>query len=77
MLIEHGRAFTQKKGRPRHLANAPLEISDGWRAALESLDAAMLRERFSDVLDKRQIDSLATRRDELLAEKAAKDRRNN
>ncbi|MCP4299704.1 MAG: hypothetical protein GY783_03900, partial [Gammaproteobacteria bacterium] len=50
-----------------HLAGVSLEISDGWRQALVELTDATLRENFSDLLDKRRLNALAARRDELLA----------
>ena len=67
MLIEHELAFASKKGRPRHLQDAPVEISDGWRHALAGLTDKVLAENFSDVLDKRRLKALRTRRNELLA----------
>jgi hypothetical protein len=74
MLIEHDRAFGTKKGRPRHLANVPLEFGDGWRAALVSLSDAMLDENLSDVLSSKQRRALARRRDEILAQQEAANR---
>ena len=68
ILIEHGRAFKSSKGRPRHLASAPIDVSEGWREALTALDDAVLTEHFADVLDKRRLSALGTRRDQLLAE---------
>ena len=67
MLIEHDRAFAPEDGRPRHLANVPLEFSDGWRAALESLTDDVLAAELDDVLGSRRIRALAKRRDEILA----------
>jgi len=67
MLSEHDRAFAAKKGRPRHLKAAPLDVSDGWKRALMELTDAVLQENFSDVLDKRRLKALISRRDELLA----------
>jgi hypothetical protein len=67
MLTEHDRAFSSKKGRPRHLAGVSLEMSVGWQQALSELTDERLDERFSDVLDKRRLKGLRTRRDELLA----------
>ena len=75
MLIEHGRAFSTSKGRPRHLVNVPLEFTDGWEAALEALDDDVIAANLSDVLSKRRLQSLSARRDEILAQKAAADRR--
>ncbi len=67
ILTEHDRAFSSKKGRPRHLAGVSLELSAGWQRALEELTDERLDERFSDVLDKRRLKGLRARRDELLA----------
>ncbi|MCP4301380.1 MAG: hypothetical protein GY783_12400, partial [Gammaproteobacteria bacterium] len=67
MLSEHELAFGTKNGRPKHLAGVSLEISDGWRQALVELTDATLKENFSDLLDKRRLNALAARRDELLA----------
>jgi hypothetical protein len=68
MLIEHERAFKAAKGRPAHLKNAPVNISDGWREALAELSDETLASQFSDVLDKRRLSALASRRDQLLTE---------
>ena len=68
MLTEHDRAFSTRKGRPRHLKTAPIEVSRGWREALSALTDEVLTNELADVLDKRRIRALAARRDELLAE---------
>ncbi|MBT8083454.1 MAG: metallophosphoesterase [Gammaproteobacteria bacterium] len=67
MLVEHNRAFSTRKGRPRHLEGAPIEFTDGWRDALSALGDDVLREQLGDVLNERRIRALAERRDELLA----------
>ncbi len=67
MLSEHGGAFANKKGRPPHLKNAPIDITAGWEKALLELTDAVLAENFGDVLDKRRLRALAARRDYLLA----------
>ena len=67
ILVEHERAFKSAKGRPPHLRNAPLNVSDGWRAALSELSDDVLAAQLSDVLDARRLKSLAARRDQLLA----------
>ncbi|MBT8111746.1 MAG: metallophosphoesterase [Gammaproteobacteria bacterium] len=67
MLVEHELSFANKKGRPRHLIDVSLEISDGWRLALAALTDEVLAENFSDVLDKRRLKALAARRNELIA----------
>lgn len=71
MLSEHDRAFSTKKGRPRHLKSAPVEVSQGWTAALSGLTDEVLAESLDDVLDKRRIKALAARRDQLLADAGA------
>jgi len=68
ILIEHERAFKNARGRPAHLKRAPVEVTDGWRAALAELSDEVLAAQFSDVLDKRRLTALATRRDQLLTE---------
>jgi hypothetical protein len=68
MLILHDRAFSARKGRPRHLESAPVEVTDGWRAALAELTDEALQAELGDVLDKKRLRALATRRDELLAQ---------
>lgn len=67
MLSEHDRAFSTRKGRPQHLKNVALPVTQGWKNALTSLSNEVLEETFSDVLDKRRIRALAARRDEILA----------
>ena len=66
ILSEHERAFANKKGRPGHLKKANVEVSVGWKNALSELTDDVLKENFSDVLDKRRMKALASRRDELL-----------
>lgn len=68
ILVEHERAFKNSKGRPRHLANVPIGISDGWRTALAELTDDVLAAQFADVLDSRRLKSLGARRDQLLAD---------
>jgi hypothetical protein len=67
ILSEHDRTFSNKKGRPAHLKNAPIPVSPGWKSALTELSDELLEETFSDVLDKRRLRALRARRDELLA----------
>ena len=68
ILVEHERAFKGVKGRPPHLKSAPVNVSAGWREALTELTDAVLAEHFADVLDKRRLKALGTRRDQLLAD---------
>jgi len=67
LLVRHDRTFAARKGRPRHLQNVALALTDGWQVALAKLDDNVLEETFRGVLDKRRIKALAQRRDELLA----------
>lgn len=67
ILSEHDRAFSSKKGRPAHLQNAPIAIHQGWKDALAELSDEVLAENLSDVLDKRRLKALQSRRDEILA----------
>lgn len=67
ILGEHDRAFDSRKGRPRHLVNAPLVVTPGWKAALSMLTDDVIEKNLGDVLDKRRLRALAIRRDELLA----------
>ena len=68
ILVEHERAFKNARGRPPHLASVSLKVSEGWREALTELNDTVLAEHFADVLDKRRLKALGTRRDQLLAE---------
>ena len=67
ILSEHDRTFSTRKGRPAHLKKAPISVSPGWVNALTELSDEVLQESFSDVLDKRRLRALQSRRDELLA----------
>lgn len=66
ILTDNDNSFGTRSGRPRYLENAPLDINSSWRAALTALDDDTLEKTFSDVLDKRRINALAKRRDQLL-----------
>ena len=67
ILSEHDRTFSSRKGRPPHLKKAPISVSVGWKNALTELTDELLVETFSDVLDKKRLRALQSRRDELLA----------
>ncbi len=67
MLSEHDRTFANRKGRPPHLRKAPIPVSVGWKNALAELTDELLVETFGDVLDKKRLRALQSRRDELLA----------
>jgi hypothetical protein len=66
MLGEHSRAFANTKGRPGHLKNVKLMVNTGWKNVLAEMTDEVLEENFSDVLGKRRLRALASRRDELL-----------
>jgi hypothetical protein len=68
MLVEHDRAFKSAKGRPSHLVAVPIIVTDGWRNALMALSDDVLNQQFTDVLDKRRLRALGTRRDQLLSQ---------
>lgn len=68
VLVDHEDAFGSRKGLPRHLSKAPIEVSDAWLDALRKLDAAVLEKTLGDVLDKRRRDALLARRDTLVEE---------
>ncbi|MGB5257073.1 MAG: metallophosphoesterase [Woeseiaceae bacterium] len=66
ILSEHDRAFVARKGRPKHLVSAPIDVTEGWQRALASLTDERLDANLGDVLDSRRLKALKTRRDELL-----------
>jgi hypothetical protein len=66
ILSEHQNAFAARKGRPRHLNNAPVVVTSGWRAALQALDLATLESELGDVLDSKRLRALDQRRQQLL-----------
>jgi hypothetical protein len=66
LLVGHNRAFASKKGRPKFLRGKKLNVTNAWRDALKALSDDVLVEQFSDVLDKKRLSSLGTRRNELL-----------
>lgn len=68
ILSGNGNTFATKRGTPRYLEQAPLDIGGAWTRALESLSEERLREHLGDVLDKRRISALSSRRDLLLEE---------
>jgi hypothetical protein len=67
LLVGHADAFGTRKGRPRHLQQAPVTVNEAWREALAGLDEAVLESELGDVLDARRRRALLARRDELLA----------
>jgi hypothetical protein len=67
--VGHGQAFETGSGRPRFLAQIPLDVNAGWQIALESLTDEALESTFEDVLSGRQISAIGKRRDKLLEER--------
>ena len=68
LLVGHDRAFVPSKGRPPHVKDRELMLTDRWRRALEALSDEVLADELGDVLDKRRLEALARRRDGLLAQ---------
>jgi hypothetical protein len=66
--VGHGQAFGTGGGRPRFLAEAPLDVTAPWQRALQSLTDDSLESKLSDVLSGRQISAIGKRRDLLLEE---------
>ena len=66
MLIDHNNSFGTQKDRPTYLKNIRLTIGDQWREALLKIDDGKLRENLGDVLDKKRLAALASRRDALI-----------
>jgi len=68
LSVGYSHAFNTSSGRPKFLAEVPLQFTSTWVDALSSLTDEVLTERLADVLSKRQISALGKRRDALLAE---------
>ena len=66
MLIDHINSFSTQKDRPTYLKNIRLTIGDQWRKALLEIDDRKLRENLGDVLDKKRLAALGSRRDALI-----------
>jgi len=66
MLVDHTDSFSTQKDRPTYLQNIRLRIGDQWRKALLEIDDGKLRENLGDVLDKKRLAALASRRDTLI-----------
>jgi hypothetical protein len=66
VLDGNGKTFGPQRGRPPYLKDAPLNVNSYWQRALNSLDDETLMTTLGDVLDKRRISALASRRDQLL-----------
>lgn len=66
VLVDHEDAFGKRSGRPRYLEAIEIELGDAWVKALESLDSETLEAALGDVVDRRRLNALLERRDELL-----------
>jgi hypothetical protein len=69
MLTGHQDAFATKKSRPPWSTAVELQMGSAWLKALQSLDDTTLASELGDVLDKRRLAALASRRDDLLERK--------
>jgi hypothetical protein len=70
MLIGHQSSFGKQQHRPPWSDAIELQLGDAWIKALRSLDDTTLESELGDVLDKRRLAALASRRDELLQDAA-------
>jgi len=66
ILAGHDDTFGTRKGRPQYLAAVELNLTGEWQKKLAELDAASLTETLGDSLDRRRIEALVKRRDQLL-----------
>ena len=66
MLVDHKDSFSTKKELPAYLRNIRLIIGDQWREALLAIDDGKLRKNLGDVLDKKRLAAIASRRDALI-----------
>ena len=66
ILNGNDKAFGTKRLSSTYLGEAPLNINSYWKRALTRLDDETLETNLGDVLDKRRIKSLASRRDQLI-----------
>jgi hypothetical protein len=66
LLLGHDASFSTASGIPPHLDSIELQITKDWDAALRSLDEEKLTETLGDVLDRRRIRAVLSRRDDIL-----------
>jgi hypothetical protein len=66
ILIDHKDSFSTQKDWPTYLTNIRLTIGDQWRKVLLEIDDDKLRENLGDVLDKKRLTAIASRRDALI-----------
>jgi len=69
ILAGYADTFGTRKGRPPYLAQAKLKLTDEWKKKLSELDEAALTETMGSALDKRRVEALVNRRDDLLESK--------
>ena len=70
ILVDHDRSFGTKRGRPKHLTNVELSLSDKWVEQLTALDRDALKLTMSGALDSKRIKALLRRRDALIKDVA-------
>ena len=65
MLVDHGRAFSTRKGVPKRLQSVPYQVGQAWKDILTAMTDEELQQQLGDVLDQKRLRSLSTRGDEL------------
>ncbi|MGD2166589.1 MAG: metallophosphoesterase [Gammaproteobacteria bacterium] len=68
ILVGHDASFPTSGDKPAHLAEVPLPLTPLWVERLRSLTEDSLEESFGDVLDRRRIRALLSRRDAILSD---------
>lgn len=66
ILVGHDASFPTSRGWPAYVEGRSLVVTDEWRERLEALTDDVIADEFSDLLDRRRRNALATRRDRLL-----------
>ena len=66
VLIDHSRAFRTRRGAPRLLYKEPPQITPSLARSLSGLDEQQLVQALGGVLERRQINAILKRRDQLL-----------
>jgi len=61
MLVEHGDAFSGRKGVPARLKAVPYEVGQGWKDTLSSFTEDELQQGLGDVLGKKRVSALFAR----------------
>jgi len=65
MLVDHGKAFSTRKGVPTRLQDTAYEVGQGWKDALTSISDDELQQWLGDVLDQKRLRALIARGDKL------------